>query len=295
MKSNNLTYPYSLPSENLRGVFGKSAIIIAWYVSISILSAPVDSHASGYQNTNEEALLEQIQPLGGQVPDKSSASYEDAFIKLRHPNAQTLQLLMDEVTNIGVLEKRHSYSSQEAADRIYRIRQAFDVVGTNAAPLFPDLKAEFLSGKSVSASALGLLAIGDDGWPVLLGGLTNTNPRVRLAAVNAMRCAKETNASLAFPYLCDFATNSLESSLLRREAAESIEGIGVDPQLKIPVLIYIGKSDSDFSIRCMAIQAIGQTGVYDNDVRKFLEQASKDKNHYVRLAVETALKELNRK
>jgi hypothetical protein len=41
-----------------------------------------------------------------------------------------------------------------------RIYEAFQIVGTNATPLFPDLKNEFLSGTSVWGSECGLLVIG---------------------------------------------------------------------------------------------------------------------------------------
>lgn len=249
-----------------------------------------------HRNPAVEALLKPLGSANGPsvyTPDRDSMAYKQLVKQLRNANGRTLQLLMDEVTNVGVLEENQQFElSGSPAYRVYRLGEAFQVVGTNAAPLLDQLESEFLSGRSVYGSECGLLAIGQDGWSVLLRGLTNSDLRVQVAAAAIMGSAKGGTASLAFPYLSHFATNQSASTQLKRASVMSIIDMPVSAKKKIPILIEVAKNDKNVGLRAEAVKALGPLGVGDTSAREFLKEALKDKNHYVRLAASTAIKEL---
>jgi len=272
---------------------------VAFLVWLAMLFLPQVCRAqSDHRNPEVEALLA---PLGTATDssvylskDQSTKGYREMVERLTKADTQTLRLLMDEVTNINVLEKSEPTGlSGISAYRAYRINQAFQIVRPNTAPLLPELKSEFLSGKSVYASECGLLAIGKDGWSILLQGLTNSDLRVQTAAVAIMSLATATNASIAFPHLSNFATNYSTPSELRISAVESIVDLAVTPKSKLPILIHVVTGDTNVEIRCEAIKEIGRLGIYNEEVRTCLEETGKDQNKYVRLAVQTASQELN--
>jgi hypothetical protein len=271
-------------------------VFLVWLAML--LLPQVCSAQSDHRNPKVEALLG---PLGTATDssvydpkDQSSKDYREMVEKLKNADTQTLRLLMDEVTNINVLEKSEPTGlSGISAYRAYRINEAFQIVGTNAAPLLPELKGEFLSGKSIYASESGLLAIGKDGWSILFQGLTNSNLRVQIATVAIMSLATGTNALVAFPYLSNFATNYSAPSELRVSAVESIVDLAVMPKTKLPILIQAVKGNTNVEIRIEAIKEIGRLGIYNEEVRTCLEETGKDQNKYVRLAVQTASQELN--
>jgi hypothetical protein len=272
---------------------------VAFLLWLAMLLLPqVCCAQSDHRSSEVEALLA---PLGTATDssvydskDQSSKDYREMVEKLKKADAQTLRLLMDEVANIGVLEKGEPTGlSGIPAYRAYRINEAFQIVGTNAAPLFRELKSEFLSGKSIYASESGLLAVGNDGWSILFQGLTNSNLRVQIAASAIMSLATGTNALVAFPYLSNFATNYSVPSELRESAVLSIVDLTIAPKTKLPILILAVKGNTNVIIRIEAIKEIGRLGIHNEEVRTCLEEMGKDQNKYVRLAVETASQKLN--
>jgi hypothetical protein len=202
---------------------------------------------------------------------------------------------MEEVTNIGALEKGQIYIKEgDLAYRAYRLAEAFTIAGTNAAPLFPQLRDEFLSGRSVWGAECGLLFIGSDAWTVFLQGLTNSDRKVRVVAMSGMSFsnAPPSSAALAFPYLCRFATNESEPLAFRQFAERCIGSLAVRPEVKVPALISIAEVETNWFSKCVVIDEIGSAGLDNKDVREFLERTSKDKNEHVRAFCEKALREL---
>src|SRR5579859_1789571 len=113
---------------------------VVFLVWLAMLLLPQVCRAqSDHRNPKVEALLG---PLGTATDssvydpkDKSSKDYREMVEKLKNADTQTLRLLMDEVTNIGVLEKSEPTGlSGISAYRAYRINEAFQIVGTNGAP-----------------------------------------------------------------------------------------------------------------------------------------------------------------
>ena len=229
-------------------------------------------------------------------PDESSRDYKRMVDRLHKANAKTLRLLMEEVTNVGALEKGHIYiklNEGNLAYRAFRLGQAFKIAGTNAAPLFPELTGEFLSGKSAWGAECGLLFIGDDAWPVFLQGLTNSDQRVQVAAMSGISYAPPDDALPALSYLCRFATNQSEPFSFRQFAERSIGDSHINPQFKVPALIKVGESETNWFNKGVIIYFIGEYGNGIKDARIFLEQTSKDTNRVVRAASEKALRELD--
>ncbi|HUA37126.1 MAG TPA: hypothetical protein VMA35_01865 [Candidatus Sulfopaludibacter sp.] len=231
-------------------------------------------------------------------PDESTKDYKRMVEQLRNPNTETLQILMEEVTNVGAVQGGQLYIKITKGDlvyRAYRLGEAFQIVGTNAAPLFPELRSEFLSGRSTWGSECGLLFIGAEAWPVFLEGLTKRNQQVQIAAMSGLSFSNvpPSIAQLAFPYLCRFATNLSESVLFRGFAQRSIVELAVKPEIKNPALMRITNVETNWFNRCVIIDEIGYAGFDNKDVRQFLGRTSKDENKHVREMSEKALRLLD--
>jgi HEAT repeat protein len=216
-----------------------------------------------------------------------SSQYTNVVAKFKHPDSNMLRLIEGEVQDIGRLEKQQRYS--EASDRIYMLREALLIAGTNLVPLRPKLETSFLSGNSIGASGWALVAIGPYGYPTLLCGITNVNARVRAAAVEAMPYVKGTNALKALSLL---ETLSNEPPTLHIQVIDSISKLDVNNDLKRIKLLQFAESETNVTAKCIAIKCIGQLGIDDAGIIEFLKQASKDANESVRYSANVALQNL---
>jgi hypothetical protein len=268
-------------------------------MSVAIFLAPFVCRAqSDHQSSDVEALLAQLGAATNfstayVTPDTSSRDYKRMVDQLRAASPKTLRLLMEEVTNISVLEKGHIYiTNGDLAYRAYRLSEAFKIAGTNAAPLFPELRSEFLSGRSAWGAECGLSFVGSDAWPVFLQGLTNSEQRVQVAAMSGISEAPSSDALAALPYLCGFATNQSKPPEFRDFADRCIGTSHIKPQAKVPSLVKIGETETNWEIKVTIIYFIGEYGGGNKEARDFLERTSKDKNRWVRSMSEKALREL---
>jgi len=240
------------------------------------------------QDKERKEIANLLGQLHLSIVDEPPSDYEQKIYRLRHPDSKTLQLLMDEIKDIGAVEKV-DYSN--AADRIIRIRKAFEIVGTNAAPLIPDLRKEFLSGNNVGDSAWTLVYIGGNAWPTLFEGLTNSNEGIRNSSVSAMSYTSGTNTVLALPYLESFLTNRSEET--RIVAAGSLGYLSVDANMKLPALIQCAEGDTNITVRASAVKAIRQIGINSPEVREALKHISEsDKNELIRRFAAKSLEEI---
>jgi len=204
--------------------------------------------------------------------------------KLKSPDVQTLRLIMVEIQDIGRLEQKQLFV--DAANRIYPLRKAFEIMGTNLVPLLPALRAEFLSGKSIGASGWALVFMGENGWPVLRQGLTNTNERVQLCSLEAMPYIKGTNAWLALPSLTSLLTNNLD--IVRMQAVAAVGKADVNSGEKIRLLLGVLDVETNYTVKCIAIKQL-EPFVDDAKVVSILERLSKDRNVSVRYNASNAL------
>lgn len=94
----------------------------------------------GCSHKQQEASLgwlEQV-PLSGN--DANSPDSEQTLARLRHPDDKMLQSLMELVRDVG----KSGNDSKYANDHLLSIYRVFEIIGTNAAPLIPELRREFL-------------------------------------------------------------------------------------------------------------------------------------------------------
>jgi hypothetical protein len=240
------------------------------------------------QDKERKEIANLLGQLHLSIVDEPPLDYEQKIYRLRHPDSKTLQLLMDEIKDIGAVEKV-DYSN--AAGRIIRIRKAFEIVGTNAAPLIPDLRKEFLSGNNVGDSAWALVYIGGNAWPTLFEGLTNSNEGIRNSSVFAMSYTSGTNAVLALPYLESFLTN--RSDVTRSVAADSLGNLPVDASMKLPALIQCAERDANITVRVSAVKAIQHIGLNSPTVSDALKRISEsDENEFVKRFAAKSLEEI---
>lgn len=273
--------------------YNSLALIIAGFI---LLNLPcLVRGQSDYRSPKVEALLKPLGPANSALvytPKKSTKAYKNMEQRLKNADTTVLKLLMEEVANIGFLQQTQHSLAPTTAYRTYRLYEAFQIVGTNATPIFSQLTNEFVSGKSAWGAGCGLMAVGEKGWLVLIQGLTNSNAKVQLAALDAMHHAQRTDAILAFPHLAQLATNSFVSHTIRREAEHSMVGLDVNPQMKIPVLLNIAETATNVFDKLAAIAAFKLNNITNAEVLSFLEQASHDENKRVRHTSIMVLKEL---
>lgn len=242
------------------------------------------SSASSAESTNHMELL-----LASLTATNGTAEYTNAVVVFQHPDNATLRLIMAEVDYIGSLEKKEDYAG--AADRIFALRRAFELAGTNLEPLLPELRSKFLSGESVGASGWALVTMGENAWPILIQGLTNVNSRVQLAAVEAVASAKGTNAAVALPVLERLLAE--KSPLLRIQTLDTIGKLEVETKLKTPLLIRAVENETNITAKCIAIKGLANLAELNENAIKVLQRAQKDDNKSVRAAAAIALQPKN--
>ena len=243
---------------------------IVWATLLAILLLV---SVSAYSSSQIQDLLD---PLTDET-NEGSVAYTNAVARLKTPDTQTLQVIMREVQDIGVLERKQSFD--EAGNRTFVLRKAFEIMGTNLTPLLPQLRSEFLSGNSIGASGWALIAVGADGWCVLRQGLTNVNLRVELASLESMPYVKGTNAWLALPSLRTLLTNELY--VVRTQCIMAIGQTDLNPEAKIKLITHALEAETNFTVKCFAIKELEQFGNNTN-VMPIIEQMKNDDNASVR-------------
>ena len=233
----------------------------------------------------QETPLDWIEQMEVSSNDTNSPEYEQTIARLRHPDDKTLQSLLELVRNAA----KRGNDSKYASDHLLSIYKALEIIGTNAAPLIPELRREFLAENA--CAAYGLAQIGGDAWGILFDGLTNSDAKVRISAVMAMAYASDTNAVSALPYLKSFLSDN--SSTMRGIAAGALGRLSVSANSKLPSLIQAARTDTNLVVRAAAVMAIAVTGTNSAEVQDVLKQIGEsDSNPSVRFAARQAIKKL---
>jgi hypothetical protein len=239
----------------------------------------------GCSHKQQETPLDWIKQVPVFSNDANSPEYEQRMARLRHPDDKTLQSLMELVRAVG----KSGSGSTNADDYLPSIYRAFEIIGTNAAPLIPELRREFLAANA--CAAYGLAQIGGDAWGILFDGLTNSDAKVRISAVMAMAYARDTNAVSALPYLKSFLSDN--STSMRSIAAGALGRLSVSANSKLPSLIQAARTDTNLVVRAAAVMAIAVTGTNSAEVQDVLKQIGEsDSSPSVRLAARQAIKKL---
>jgi hypothetical protein len=200
-------------------------------------------------------------------------------------SSQALPVMMKEIRMVGTLEREDSLPVLE---RKARIRRAFEIIGTNAAPLSPELGNEFLLGRNPGDAAWALIQVGEAGWPYLLQGLTNSRPEVQAAAAATIPHLDVRATESALPYLCRFLTNGPVA--LRCTAAYSLGHVKVRAQSVSSPLVASLEDDPDPVVRVASAKSLGEFAKTNEAVFEALKWSSaSNTDAYVRRMVSKIL------
>lgn len=245
------------------------AIAVAGIVSTGLLlylqrtgRVSQKQHLDGKSEGLDEILdaLALSLPAGASANDLNEAlrKRKDAAEKLRTNAATFLPELMEEVYAVGRVE---ATNRSVAWAKTTRLASAFEVLGDEARPLLPKLKAEFGAGRSIGPSVAAFSYIGGmDCGLIVVSGLTNSNPLIRNAAMSAIS-SFATNRHVAVSAVPPLLVLLKDHSAFSRALASlGLGSLRVEPGAVVPALLQVGKNDPDFVSRTMAIKAIGYFG-----------------------------------
>ena len=161
---------------------------------------------------------------------------------------------------------------------------AFQTLGEQAAPSIGSLNEMFYSSAIVDRyfPAAALAGIGAPALPVFMTALTNKNPPVQVAAIQAYG-SLGTNGRRAAPALIQTLADGDWG--VRQEAASLLGLSGIDPEVAVPALIT-SLSDSNRFVRSMAgysLINLGQKAV------PYLNAALESDNRLIRTGASNAL------
>lgn len=178
--------------------------------------------------------------------------------------------------------------------RTRRLREAFQVIGTNLAPLIPEFLANLDTNRNFVSALDGLAATGELGVRHIVEAVTNQQSPIRLNAIaTVMKLGTNSDtARLAVPNLILLFKDP--SAIIRSLSTEAV-GLLCDQQSAcLSPLLRVARADPDLVVRTQAIKAIwrihirlGHTGP---DTIAVLEEISKtDESQAVRSCAERFL------
>lgn len=230
----------------------------------------------------------QINEFDREVFAKGRKEREKAVEKLRQMGTNALPRLMEEVRTAAKIEVTNR---TQAIDTNRRLILAFEVLGSDAWPLLPQLIEEFHAGRCIGASAAGIKIIGGtDAGLALVAGLTNLNPNVRYAAMSALSSFRTNNevALAAVPFLLLRLQD--DSGPARALAASVLGSLQVKPETVLPALMEVAQHDLDVVVRRTSIKAIGRFGTNAVSLEPKLEiLATADQDEHTRRIAGIAL------
>jgi len=216
---------------------------------------------------------------------------DEVVVRLQELGTNILPQLMEKVREAGRIAERNPSAGLELNAQLAFV---FQVLGSNAAPLLPELIEEYQSGRSVGPALAGIVAIGaTEGGLAIVPGLTNVDPGVRLATISAISYFR-TNSAVVDQALPLLLKNLGDTSGSVRAAAASVLGsFRSQPEVVIPALIKLAETDEDLVVRSVAIKAIGQFGSEGAIALSNLERIARfDSEEVVRRAATNAIRSI---
>jgi hypothetical protein len=213
---------------------------------------------------------------------------DEVVVRLQELGTNILPQLMEKVREAGRIAERNPSAGMELNAQLAFV---FQVLGSNAAPLLPELIKEYQAGRSIGPALAGIVAIGaTEGGLAIVPGLTNVDPGVRLATISAISYFRTNSVVVdqALPLLLKNLGDALGSV---RAAATSVLGsFRSQPEVVIPALIKLAETDEDLVVRSVAIKAIGQFGSEGAIALSNLERIARfDSEDVVRRAATNAI------
>lgn len=275
-----------------------------WVVVVVVISLRLQTAERVFPNQNvsqqAEELRKILEALMLSLPATSSTNNrefltdglqrrQDALEKLRANASAYLPQLMEEVYATGRME---ATNRNAAASRTAQLALAFEALGSEARPLLPQLEVEFNAGRSIGPCVAAFQHIGGtDCGLILVSGLTNSDRRIRNAAMSVLSVFS-TNRGVALSAVRPLLEILKDDSAFSRALAASILGaLKQRPDVVIPDLVQVAKNDPDFVVRVSAIKAIGRFGTNAATVKKDLEGiATTDQDRNVRRIAAVAIR-----
>jgi len=213
---------------------------------------------------------------------------DEVVVRLQELGTNILPQLIEKVREAGRIAERNPSAGIELNAQLAFV---FQVLGSNAAPLLPELIKEYQAGRSIGPALAGIVAIGaTEGGLAIVPGLTNVDPGVRLATISAISYFRTNSAVVdqALPLLLKNLGDALGS--VRAAAASVLGSFRSQPEVVIPALIKLAEADEDLVVRSVAIKAIGQFGSEGAIALSNLERIARlDSEEVVRRAATNAI------
>ena len=206
---------------------------------------------------------------------------------LLRPDERTFELLIEETVRIGELRASGSINTNLLI-RSSQLRSAFEIVGSNAAPLLGALRTNYLSGQNPGDSGWALYYMGEPAWGTLIEGLSNRNPTVQACSAGFLGILPEAVAERSVPDLLLVSRNGNE--VARSSAILALDRIRPDPSIAMPPLLLALTNDPDYQVRAVAARALGGYA-HDSSVAKqaLISAAQVDADGFVRSAASQAV------
>jgi HEAT repeat protein len=214
-----------------------------------------------------------------------------AVARLKYLGTNALPLLINELNYAADIEKTNKI---EAIGFKVRIWAAFNELGSQAMPLIENLITNLNTDRNPGNAAQALANIGGPrASAALLNALTNPTVNVQISAASALAVCQNDDdlANEAVERLL----NCLEtgSAQMRGVAMNTLSTLKRKPEVVIPALLRIAKSDPEFVLRAYAIQSIGCFGTNAISAKTDLEIISKaDGNNTVQKTAKRILASL---
>lgn len=232
-----------------------------------------------------QAILDSLDSPFTKNPERNEAA-----AKLRDLGTNALPFLLEELKAVGRIEETNVLA---ATNRKVKVQTAFEVLGSRARPLVPELVAELNAGRSLGNAPHALAQIGGlEAGLALVQAITNANARIRASGASAVQYFKENReiAQAAVPALLLLLSDN--SGPLRSMAANSLGTLKAESEQVIPALLRMAESDSDSVVRAAAVKSIANFRTDAAEVQARLEKiADSDKDEYVRRIAAQALRQ----
>lgn len=232
-------------------------------------------------------ILEQLDP------SSSESDRAKAVQSLKDLGTNAYPFLVTEMNSI----KWHVPVEKDADTirRSQRLRSAFQVFGTNLAPLTQEFVANLDTNRDFIGALNGLVVMGGQGFLHITEALTNRETAIRFAAVSAVMTTGQTNLDFmggVIPILVRLLKD--ESASVRCIASETLGLYCTESEQCVPALLDRARNDPDVVVRSQAVKAIGKIqgriGHIDSETRSVLENIStQDQSQIVRSCATQAL------
>lgn len=191
-------------------------------------------------------------------PFTESEERDRAAATLRRAGTNTLPILMAEVNRIGMVG---ATNIPEATHLKMKLQAAFEVLGSEASPLLPELITEFRAGRSLEVVPYAIAQIGgDQAGRALVEAITNRNPKIQASGVSAIQYFNNNQevSKVAVQPLVQLLQD--RSGPLRMMAANTLGRLRTAPHVVVPALLCTAEKDSDAVVRKIALKAIACFG-----------------------------------